>query len=1038
MRSFVTGNVKDTSRWLLPICILCLLSAASGFIFFYEKSVEQEVFSDTNQDLQQLIAQGRSVLLNDISRFRDNLNFLHATPPISGLTRAESNGGIDPFDGTSFDQWKLRLETIFIAMLHNNASVDQLRIIRSNDAGSELIRVNRRGGNIYAVPDPMLQDKGASDYFAPSDALEPDELFVSRINLNREFGKIEYPIRPTLRLSLPIFNEDGTRFGFLIMNVNAQNLLARLQKEATGAFEIILTDDDGFYIAHPREEYRFSRDLLPEHRWDKDYHTRENEQTRVITATELSSNRQFYIQASTVQFASNPASVLHLYAAIASQRIADVIWKRRLSTYGFAAVSIIIMTIALLLLLRGYRSSIQLADARAEHEAIIRSSSDGVIGLKRSGTVSSINETAEKMFGINPNAVIGRNIADLNILPDVDFSDKIKQVATSRVPLSFDATFSSSSPAEKKELLLTCSPIVSDSRGITGVAVIARDVTQERVAERQIRRANAELEEKVAKRTEELAEAHQKALQVSDMKSAFISNVSHEMRTPLNGMVGAHKLIQREPLTESQQKYLQMAETSCSTLTTLINDILDLSKIEAGKLEFENKPFNTMELFEAIASSSAIRSREKGIELILDTVDLEHIELYGDVTRLKQLMNNLVGNAIKFTDTGYVGIHVATKADGDRIRLDVSVEDSGIGILDENKEKLFTAFTQEDTSISSEFGGTGLGLSICRQLCELMGGDIKFDSTKGTGSRFFFHVYFDAKTAKKRSVPELLKDKYVLLDLAHEQTVIAVSRLVKRLGGDVINMKTDAVSDKIRPLPDVAITDHTDRELEKFCAFLSTLTTDGDTQPHLLVVQNFLRNPLKYSGKTNWLSEPVSYSELVANLDPDCRQQPAPHMPSRTKAPQPVTANVPETSTADANAASDKLATILIVDDNAINIEVAKGLLSGMDFTLLTATNGAEALETMRHASEPIHAVLMDCQMPGMDGFEATKQIRSGILGPVMSNIPIIAMTANAMSGEKEKCLDAGMNDYITKPIEPDRLVNKVMHWVQKQLAKGQ
>ncbi|WP_336107176.1 hybrid sensor histidine kinase/response regulator [Thalassospira sp. CH_XMU1420-2] len=1017
---------------------MCLLSAASGFIFFYEKSVEQEVFSDTNQDLQQLLAQGRSVLFNDLYRFRDNLSFLHATPPVSGLTRAESNGGIDPFDGTSFDQWKLRLETIFIAMLHNNASIDQLRIIRTNDAGSELVRVNRRGGNIYAVPDQMLQDKGTTDYFAHSAALKPDELFVSRINLNQEFGQIEYPIRPTLRLSLPIFNEDGTRFGFLIMNINAQNLLARLQKEVTGDFEIILTDDDGFYIAHPLEEYRFSRDLLPEHRWDKDYDTRENEQTGLITATELSSNRRFYIQASTIQFASNPASVLHLYAAIASQRVADVIWKRRLSTYGFAAVSIIIMTITLLLLLRGYRNSIHLADARAEHEAIIRSSSDGVIGLKRSGTVSSVNETAEKMFGINPNAVIGRNIADLNILPDVDFSDKIKQVATSRVPLSFDATFSSSSSAEKKELLLTCSPIVSDSRGITGVAVIARDVTQERVAERQIRRANAELEEKVAKRTEELAEAHQKALQVSDMKSAFISNVSHEMRTPLNGMVGAHKLIQREPLTESQQKYLQMAETSCSTLTTLINDILDLSKIEAGKLEFENKPFNTLELFEAIASSSAIRSREKGIELILDTVDLEHIELYGDTTRLKQLLNNLVGNAIKFTDKGYVGIYVASRSDGERVRLDVSIEDSGIGILDKNKEKLFTAFTQEDTSISSEFGGTGLGLSICRQLCELMGGAINFDSSKGNGSRFFFHVYFDAKTAKERFVPRLLKDKYVLVDLSHEQTFIVVSRQIKRLGGDIINMKTDTVSGHIHPIIDIAITDQTDGGLEKFCSFLESLSLNGTQLPHLLIVQNFRRNQLKYKGKTNWLSEPINYSELVANLDPKQRQQNTLSMSAQRKKSPPDKVGKAQQSTSETTALLDKVATILIVDDNAINIEVAKGLLSGMDFTLLTATNGAEALEIMRYASEPIHAVLMDCQMPGMDGFEATKQIRSGILGPVMSNIPIIAMTANAMSGEKEKCLDAGMNDYITKPIEPDRLVNKVMHWVQKQLAKSQ
>jgi PAS domain S-box-containing protein len=1008
-----------------------VLAAGAAFISFYETSAKQQVERDAERDLRQLLTQGRTILTDDLTSFLGDLSFLHATPPISGLTRADENGGIDPFDGTSLEQWKLRLETIFIAMLQNDPAIDQLRIIRANEAGSEFIRVDKKAGRVAAVADAMLQDKGTSGYFAEASVLEPEELYVSRMNLNREFGRVEFPIRPTLRLALPIFSEQGTRFGFLIMNINTSGLLSKLDQLNNEPFEIILTDDEGYYIYHPEEEYRFSRDLMPERNWAEDYISNVPNQVTRNSATVSEDNNALRFQQTKIQYASNPASSMSLYATVPEVSISEEIWNRRVTTYGFSLVVVTIMAVTLLMVSRSYRNSIRLADTRAEHEAIIKSSSDGIIGLKLNGQVTSLNDAAEMLLRITRGETVGKHINDVALFPEIDFDKKIRDIELAKAAISFD-TMLSTKDEVSRELAVVCSPIISEGRGITGISVIARDVTQERVADRKIRRANTELEEQVARRTEELADAHKKALQASEMKSAFISNVSHEMRTPLNGMVGAHRLIQREALSETQRKYLAMAETSCSTLTTLINDILDLSKIEAGKLEFETKPFNPLALVEAVANSSAIRSREKGIDLVLDTTDLLHIELYGDAGRLKQVLNNLLSNAIKFTEDGFVSIATASRIENASVRLDVSVEDSGIGISDENKHKLFAAFSQEDSSISSEFGGTGLGLSICRQLCEMMGGEISFESTKGIGSRFYFHVYFDAARSKPRIVPQVLEGQHVLVIMAHERNGQVAERIVKNLGGVVTDLLT--ATDSNKRTPDLVITDRKAVRLRELCAITATMPSKTEPLPKLFVVQNFEREAPDYEGSLEWLSEPLTASEIVVKLRAEAGdtspvvippvESSSGHKKDETRSPNPrLYARVP---------------TVLVVDDNAINLEVAKGLLADIELKISTASSGADALDVIRDLTEKgetVHTILMDCQMPVMDGFETTRHIRNGTLGAAYSAIPIVAMTANAMSGEKEKCLAAGMSDYITKPIDPEILINKVLHWTQKRLS---
>ncbi|WP_430474420.1 ATP-binding protein [Thalassospira lucentensis] len=1020
---------------MLFVSLLLIGLACIGLTTFYESTLNREVREETDRALSRLAGHGRTILLNDIGQYRDNLYFLHATPPISGITRAAANDGIDPFDGTRFVQWKNRLETIFVSMLQNNQEIDQLRVIQTNDTGTELIRVDRLSGKIDVIEDQWLQEKSASDYYQASADLHPGELYLSRINLNREFGRIEYPIRPTIRLATPIFYDDGSRFGFLIMNVNASVLLDRFRSETEGQFDMFLTDNDGYYIDHPKASYRFSRDLTPEHNWLSDYSVPESEDA---IATNTATKQTFVFHHVTAQYAADPSSTMHIYAAAPSDWVANHLWNRRLATYGFTSFVLLILLSTLAVFMRSYRNSVRLSAARAEYEAIINGSSDAVIGLELQGRITTCNDAAVSLLHRSRNDAIGQNISDIGQFSSLDFMQKIDKVRETKSSLSMETTLSESDNKEV-DLAVTFSPIILENKELAGIAVIVRDITQEKSAERQILQANAKLEAEVAKRTEELAKAHKKAMHASDMKSTFISHVSHEMRTPLNGISGSLNLIRHDPLSDNQQKYLAMAETSSSTLATLINDILDLSKIEAGKLDFEHRAFNPIVLFETVAQSSSIRAQEKKIDLILDTTKLRHDRLYGDANRLKQVLNNLISNAMKFTSNGYVAISAESQIEGDQIRLDVRIEDSGIGIAKKNKHKLFSAFSQEDSSVSANFGGTGLGLSISKQLCNLMNGDISFESEKGVGSTFFFHLCFDMKDASLREQSHALSDMKVLILMDQAKARDFAANIVHSLGGEVTDQSVDDIGKNSDiPAPDMIITDRINGRLTKLCAQIEKNNPTDQTLPALCVIKALDQTKPAYKGKVCVVTSPLTQTSLATRTS-NLTQM------TETQSPTHPIDIATTSKPSDKSGSSPKLdqINILIVDDNDINLAVAQGLLTVTKANTQTAHNGIEAIETLRQTSDAgnhYHCILMDCQMPGMDGYETTNAIRSGKVALEISDIPIIAMTASAMSGEREKCLAAGMSDYITKPIQADILIERVTHWVQirqDQLADG-
>lgn len=405
------------------------------------------------------------------------------------------------------------------------------------------------------------------------------------------------------------------------------------------------------------------------------------------------------------------------------------------------------------------------------------------------------------------------------------------------------------------------------------------------------------MQKQINERNKNLIDAKEAAEASTRAKSQFLAAMSHEIRTPMNGVMGMLQLLDYSPLTDAQRNNIRIAQNSASSLLGLINDILDFSKIEAGKMDFERIAFNPHDEMDVFIEIMTLKAKEKGLALVLDTTQLPQGIIISDPGRLRQIVTNLVSNAIKFTVKGKITLTAALKKeDSTHGRLYIDVTDTGIGIAQDKIESLFEMFTQADGSTTRQYGGTGLGLAIVKKLSNLMGGTISATSTIGEGSTF------------------------------------SVNILVELADSSVVNKEEEEL---------VSQTSHNEN----------------------------------------------------------------PQWPSNTK--------------------------ILLVDDDPVNQMVAEELLKVIGLQTHTASNGAKALEILEQAQDkPYTLVFMDCQMPVMDGYEASSAIRNGKAGKQYKNIPIIAMTANAMAGDREKCLLWGMNDYISKPIDINELQNALKKWV--------
>lgn len=561
----------------------------------------------------------------------------------------------------------------------------------------------------------------------------------------------------------------------------------------------------------------------------------------------------------------------------------------------------------------------------------------------------------------------------------------------------------------------------TDSRGhVNGFFLCVEDRTVLKKAEEKLLEYTNELEFK----TWALEEAKEAAEASAQAKSEFLATMSHEIRTPINAVLGMLNLLQKERLSAKQYHYTKLALSSGESLLSLINDILDFSKIEAGKLEIENIAFDLYRLLDETCDAFAYRMEEKGLEFCLDVDTNVPHRASGDPGRIRQILNNYLNNAIKFTEAGKVTLHVAGEARENDWMIRFSVTDTGIGISQDKRRKLFEIFSQIDTSTTREYGGTGLGLAIVRQLSTLMGGDVGFDSEYGRGSCFWATVALDKVASGEHAYDAKAFSNFgaVLCSLS-ESVEQVLLKYLKAFGLSVCTLSS------YKEVPDFA-----GRKLDHLVVFFESEQMTVDYRQilkehaglehiahfHLapILANNQMHRSEEFTsaGADFCCVKPIKPIELYRSLS-DLAHGRRAEIKDVAVGPQP-----PE--------GKERL---LLVEDNAINQEVALGLLNSLGYRVDVAENGLLALEALaKNKHKPYQLVLMDCQMPVMDGFETTRIIRRGNIGYDDDAIPIIAMTANAMKGDRERCLAAGMNDYITKPVDPDVLQSKLAQWLGK------
>ena len=654
--------------------------------------------------------------------------------------------------------------------------------------------------------------------------------------------------------------------------------------------------------------------------------------------------------------------------------------------------------------------------------AIVNSSSDAILSTTPEGVITSWNPGAERQYGYSAEEAVGRDARFLLPPGTTGREDEVVEALNgSAEAMSYEIDHLRKD-GTVIPVSLTISPI-REAGNIRGVAIIARDITLRRAAER------------------ELQAAREAALESSRLKSEFLATMSHEIRTPMNGVVGLTALLLETPLNETQQQYAQGVKGAGEALLALINDILDFSKLEAGKVDLDARPFDPRLLVEEVAGLLTEPAQVKGLELIAYCDPDVPARLQGDSGRIRQILLNLASNAVKFTATGEVSIRVAVETPdtepGATATVYFEVRDTGIGIDPAHHARLFESFSQADASTTRRYGGTGLGLAICRRLTEAMNGEIGLESVPEEGSTFWFRIPLPVAAPSTDPVPAagFLAGLHVLVVDDN-----ATNRLVLESQLRGWKLQPEAVPDARTALArareaanagdpfDLAVLDLCMPDVDGLELAREIKADAGLAGIELIMLTSTMQvnaAEIAGAGVREWLMKPVRSSEFYNRLVRlmSTREHAA---AAAGSAPTAAEASA-EPSEASPNAPSR--GRILVVEDNEVNQLVARATVTKFGYAVDVVADGAAAVAAT--ARSQYAAVLMDCHMPVMDGFEATRAIRRR--DAERSRLPIIAMTAGALDGDRERCLAAGMDDYLSKPVNAVELEAALARWVPEQ-----
>lgn len=638
------------------------------------------------------------------------------------------------------------------------------------------------------------------------------------------------------------------------------------------------------------------------------------------------------------------------------------------------------------------------------YESVLKFSPVAIVTLDLNENIISCNPAFEQLFGYNPNEVLGKNLDRLIAPNETEEAQSFTLRTKEGYPVHGYTTRIRKDGTQVEVEVFGVPVSIGNTR--VGIMAIYHDIT-------------------------ELINAKRAAESADKAKSEFLANMSHEIRTPMNGVIGMIELLKDTPLDIEQRDYLNTANESAESLMSLINEILDFAKIESGQMTVESIDFDLRSMVEGVARTLATRAEAKGLEMVCMVNRDIPSRVKGDPTRLRQVLVNLVGNAIKFTSRGEIVIRaIVDQKKEDTTRLLFSITDTGIGIPLDHQKAIFERFVQVDNSSTRKYGGTGLGLAISTELVKLMGGEIGVQSEPGQGSTFWFTI-----TTQKPSeegtrplvIPMDLKNLPILAVDDNKTNRAIIGKIVSGFGCEVTQASTGEQALSLlkssflngKPfrlvLLDMQMPDMDGEEV------LKRIKTDPNLRKTPVIILTSMGHRgdaahLESMGCSAYLLKPVRQKELFNSiLAVMGQQQPDNKLPT--------TSIITRHMLAEADHSQNL---ILLAEDNAINQKLALRLLQKVGYSVDVAENGLQAVEAVQKKKYSL--VLMDVQMPEMDGYDATIKIRA--LPGEVSKVPIVAMTAHAMTGDREKCLQAGMNDYLTKPLNVDEVLSVVNKYV--------
>jgi PAS domain S-box-containing protein len=1004
------------------------------------------------------------------------------------------------------------LDILFVNLCEDRRFYDQIRVL--DRTGKECIRVNKTAGDgAVPVSSEEMQDKSGRYYFQEAIQLSSGECYISPLDLNREDGLLERPLKPTVRIAAPIYDEGNEEvLGVVVVNILFKNILDDALKYAgenvRKEFHFV-ADADGYYLynsLYPNKEWGSPRDLSNGEGMKKDFPDvlqavladNPESETDVLKSGEfrffcrvakmfpsherkvivglvvpesvmladtyraagifaLTSGVLFCLAGLTAWAFSRRISrplerlswnVRRLREGDTSARVQEISGNDEIARLarGFNEMAGEIERSRLTLEMQVEERTRQLDEARKAALSLMQDARQEIIERKKvEKTVRTLSRATEqspvavlvtdsegKIEYVNPQfcRVTGYTAEEaMGETPRILKSGKERDIVYQdlwRTILAGQDWHGEILNKKKSGALywanISISPIRAEMGKITHFVALQEDITSQKEAAQELTKA---------KKTAEAA---------SQAKSDFLANMSHEIRTPMNAIMGMVHLALKTDLTAKQENYLLQTERAAKNLLHVINDILDFSKIEAGKLEMESISFDLHLVVDHVMTMLGGAAIEKDLEMLLNRAANVPVGLIGDPLRLGQILMNLTQNAIKFTEKGEIILSVETVEENDEtVKLQFAVKDSGVGLTDEQKNRLFHAFEQADTSTTRKYGGTGLGLTICLRLVEMMNGKIWVENNPGaSGCTFFFTAVFKKDAAVSRSTPYVpdpdLRGMKILLVDDHSSVREIVGKMLAAMSFQVVAAKSglealeicESAADEFFQLilldwklPDldglqVASKIHDFCQEKKECPKIIMFTGHQEiefTIRHIDWLDGFIMKPFTCSG----LFDAIMLAFGRRN------------QPRQTRGNE---------ESEDKSLDRISGARILLVEDNEINQDVARELLEQVGMSVTIAGNGEQAVSAVKTGSYDL--VLMDVQMPGMDGYEATQQIRKWETErPDGERIPIIAMTAHAMESDRKKSLQVGMDGHIVKPIDPEILYKTLQKWLSDGRASA-